>query len=493
MKERLQGKIVSFAENDDNSRFVKCKLKLMHDGQSKNRTQFTKETMVECVEATVRNTPILCHVYKDNDGNYKIGNHDVDYSFEQNEEDDFELVVNHLEKPVGFIPESTEIWCEEEDSRTYIYVYGLLWKHYMDKLNDILLDKDCISNISTELYCNDAEMTDDNILDIKKFELMGTTIISAETGMHNTVGEFYFSSEDTMTVEDMQTAYNEELRGGEEENMNENKGKVVENSVEEQEEPQAKKPEVEEPELEFSLSCSDIREQIWNCLSDITVETTDYWGDIYTTTQYCLYDLIPDDKIAIVCDYSDKCKMFGVPYLVDGDTVKLDFEGKKAYICEWRPMNEGEQQVEFAEDSKVKEHIVEKFNSLKFESDKAKEQVVELSEKLDDMKDYEELKQFKLQSDKVEYEKQVNEVTAKFGLEDEEIAELKEKVMNQEMEVKAYEKELAYMFAMKKLAEQNEQTFSKKEEEKEEMPQIDDNGGSDDEPYGGLFNELLNK
>ena len=104
-------------------------------------------------------------------------------------------------------------------------------------------------------------------------------------------------------------------------------------------------------------------------------------------------------------------------------------------------MNEGEQQVEFAEDSKVKEHIVEKFNSLKFESDKAKEQVVELSEKLDDMKDYEELKQFKLQSDKVEYEKQVNEVTAKFGLEDEEIAELKEKVMNQEMEVKAYEKE----------------------------------------------------
>lgn len=96
--------------------------------------------------------------------------------------------------------------------------------------------------------------------------------------------------------------------------------------------------------------------------------------------------------------------MFGVPYLVDGDTVKLDFEGKKAYICEWRPMNEGEQQVEFAEDSKVKEHIVEKFNSLKSESDKAKEQVVELSEKLDDMKDYEELKQFKLQSDKVEYE-----------------------------------------------------------------------------------------
>lgn len=95
----------------------------------------------------------------------------------------------------------------------------------------------------------------------------------------------------------------------------------------------SKKSEVEEPELDFSLSCSDIREQIWNSLSDITVETTDYWGDTYTTTQYCLYDLIPDDKIAIVCDYSDKCKMFGVPYSVDDDTVKLDLmERKLTYV-----------------------------------------------------------------------------------------------------------------------------------------------------------------
>lgn len=54
-------------------------------------------------------------------------------------------------------------------------------------------------------------------------------------------------------------------------------------------------------------------------------------------------------------------------------------------------------------------------------------------------------------------------------------------------------KRISLYVCYEKLAEQNEQTFSKKEEEKEEMPQIDDNGGSDDEPYGGLFNELLNK
>lgn len=417
MKERLQGKIVSFAENDDNSRFVKCKLKLMHDGQSKNRTQFTKETMVECVEATVRNTPILCHVYKDNDGNYKIGNHDVDYSFEQNEDDDFELVVNHLEKPVGFIPESTEIWCEEEDSRTYIYAYGLLWKHYMDKLNDILLDKDCISNISTELYCNDAEMTDDNILDIKKFELMGTTIISAETGMHNTVGEFYFSSEDTMTVEDMQIAYSEELRGGEKENMDENvKDQVVENAIEEQ-----------EPQVDDSLE-------------ETVVENAD----------------------------------------------KKDKKDEKE-----EPEKDEEKTEE--DDKKKKNELEEKYEELQAQFESLKQENIALNEKLESMKDYDELKEFKLQSDRAKFEQEVEEVTAKFGLAEEEISELKGKVLNYELELKAYEKELGYMYAMKKLAEQNEQTFSKKEEKKEEMPQIDDNGGSDDEPYGGLFNELLNK
>ncbi|WP_303210944.1 hypothetical protein [uncultured Clostridium sp.] len=417
MKERLQGKIVSFAENDDNSRFVKCKLKLMHDGQSKNRTQFTKETMVECVEATVRNTPILCHVYKDNDGNYKIGNHDVDYSFEQNEDDDFELVVNHLEKPVGFIPESTEIWCEEEDSRTYIYAYGLLWKHYMDKLNDILLDKDCISNISTELYCNDAEMTDDNILDIKKFELMGTTIISAETGMHNTVGEFYFSSEDTMTVEDMQIAYSEELRGGEKENMDENvKDQVVENAIEEQ-----------EPQVDDSLE-------------ETVVENAD----------------------------------------------KKDKKDEKE-----EPEKDEEKTEE--DDKKKKNELEEKYEELQAQFESLKQENIALNEKLESMKDYDELKEFKLQSDRAKFEQEVEEVTAKFGLAKEEISELKGKVLNYELELKAYEKELGYMYAMKKLAEQNEQTFSKKEEKKEEMPQIDDNGGSDDEPYGGLFNELLNK
>ena len=416
-KERVQGKIVSFDLENNNSRFVRCKLKLMHDGESKNRTQFTKEVMMNCVEKTVRNTPILCHVYKDVDGNYKIGNHDMDFDLEKNKDGDFEFTTTHLEKPVGFIPESTEIFTEEEDGRTYVYAIGLLWKHYMDKLEDLLLDKDCVSNISTELLCNDAKMNDDNILDIREFELMGTTIISAETGMHNTVGEFYFSNEDTMTVEDMQLAYSEELRGGEKENMDENvKDQVVENAIEEQ-----------EPQVDDSLE-------------ETVVENAN----------------------------------------------KKDKKDEKE-----EPEKDEEKTEE--DDKKKKNELEEKYEELQAQFESLKQENIALNEKLESMKDYDELKEFKLQSDRAKFEQEVEEVTAKFGLAEEEISELKGKVLNYELELKAYEKELGYMYAMKKLAEQNEQTFSKKEEKKEEMPQIDDNGGSDDEPYGGLFNELLNK
>ena len=416
-KERVQGKIVSFDLENNNSRFVRCKLKLMHDGESKNRTQFTKEVMMNCVEKTVRNTPILCHVYKDVDGNYKIGNHDMDFDLEKNKDGDFEFTTTHLEKPVGFIPESTEIFTEEEDGRTYVYAIGLLWKHYMDKLEDLLLDKDCVSNISTELLCNDAKMNDDNILDIREFELMGTTIISAETGMHNTVGEFYFSNEDTMTVEDMQLAYSEELRGGEKENMDENvKDQVVENAIEEQ-----------EPQVDDSLE-------------ETVVENAN----------------------------------------------KKDEKDKK------EELEKDEEKTE-EDDKKKKNELEEKYEELQAQFESLKQENIALNEKLESMKDYDELKEFKLQSDRAKFEQEVEEVTAKFGLAEEEISELKGKVLNYELELKAYEKELGYMYAMKKLAEQNEQTFSKKEEKKEEMPQIDDNGGSDDEPYGGLFNELLNK
>lgn len=479
-KEKVQGKIVSFNFEEDDSRFVKCKLKLMHDGQSRNKTQFSKEVMIDCVEKTIRNTPILCHVYKDEDNNYRIGNHDIDYSIEKNDKNEYELNIKHLEKPVGFIPESTEIFTEEENGRTYIYAYGLLWKHYMDKLNDLLVNQDCESNISTELRCLDADMNEDDILDIKSFEMLGTTIISSETGMIGSKGEFYFSKEDEISIEDMQKAYELEQKGGEDENMDKDKQVNQEPQVEET---------IEDVVETYSLTDGDIRSQIEDTLNGLLVNAVDCWGEEYQRKQYWLYSFIPDDKVAILMDCTgETCTFVGVPYDVEGDVVKLNLEDKKPYISEWRPMNTGEAVTEFSYQTELDEHLIKKYNNLNEEFNNLEKEINGLNEKLENMKDYEELKEFKLQSDKVKYEKEVEKVTKKFGLDEEEISELKEKVLAYELDIKGYEKELAYLFAMKKLAEKETQNYNLEQPkgEVEEMPQIDDT--TDNEPYGGLFN-----
>lgn len=477
-QQRVQGQIVSFdLKNNDDSRFVKCKLKLMHDGQSKNRTQFTKEVMVNCVEKSIRNTPILCHVYKDEDGNYKIGSHDIDFSFEKNNEGELEVVVTHYEKPVGFIPESTEIFTEEENGRTYIYAYGLLWKHYMDKLSDLLLNQDCVSNISTELKCIETNMNEDKILDIQNFEVLGTTIISEPTGMINTTGEFYFSNEDDVSIEDMQKAYELEQKGGEGENMADENKKV--NNTK----------KIEDDVQNFALTDEDIRCQIHDILRPMVTMAVDNWGDAYERHQYWLYSFIPDNKVAILMDNTEEpSKFVGVSYTVEGDVVKLNFDSKVPYISEWRPMKEGET-VEFSYKSELKEHLVQKYDKLKEEFDVLKQESDNLNEKINSMSDYNELKEFKLKVDKAEHEKEVDKITKKFGLDENEISDLKNKVLTYELELKDYEKELGYLYAMKKLAEDEVKQYSKKEPEgKEDMPQMDDT--SIDEPYGGIFNIL---
>lgn len=475
IQKKVQGKIVSFdLKNNDDSNFIKCKLKLMHDGQSKNKTQFTKEVMINCVEKSIRNTPILCHVYKDEEGNYNIGNHDIDFDLEKNDNGEFKINIIHYEKPVGFIPESTEIFTEEEDGRTYIYAYGLLWKHYMDKLNDLLLNQDCVSNISTELKCIDSNVNDEKILNIENFEVLGTTIISAETGMHNTIGEFYFSNDDKVSIEDMKKAYELEQKGGENEDMpKKEKDKKIEDVVE-----------------TFALSSEDIIGQIYSILSKMVTNEVDRWGDVYQKHQYWLYSFIPDDKIAILEDCTGETPCFvGVQYNIQGDIVTLDFDSKKPYICEWRPMNTEDKPIEFSKKEDLKEHLIQKYDNLKNEYDNLKQESDKLNETIESMKDYDELKEFKLQSDKEKYEKEVEEITKKFGLDCKEVSELKVKVLNYEIELKEYEKELGYLFAINKIAEEKIKMYDKKEPEgKEEMPQIDDS--SINEPYGGIFSIL---
>ena len=112
-----------------------------------------------------------------------------------------------------------------------------------------------------------------------------------------------------------------------------------------------------------------------------------------------------------------------------------------------------------------------------------------LESKLNSMQDYEELKAFKEQYDRAEYESEVEEVAQMFGLKAEEVEELKSKALNKEISVEQFKEKLALKYAMNQLAKK-----PKVEDNSSEMSIIDeDEVELSNKPYGGYFEKYKNK
>lgn len=105
------------------------------------------------------------------------------------------------------------------------------------------------------------------------------------------------------------------------------------------------------------------------------------------------------------------------------------------------------------------EQLREKYDLAIQELNDLKTSYAELVEKFEEMKDYQELKEFKENYDNDKYESEVKEITAKFSLEVEEYQELEEKAIKKEISKEQYEKELYCLLGMKQM--QNKSNFSK--------------------------------
>ena len=122
-----------------------------------------------------------------------------------------------------------------------------------------------------------------------------------------------------------------------------------------------------------------------------------------------------------------------------------------------------------------------KYVELEASFNQLKEEYSMLESKLNSMQDYEELKAFKEQYDRAEYESEVEEVAQMFGLKAEEVEELKSKALNKEISVEQFKEKLALKYAMNQLAKK-----PKVEDSSSEMSIIDeDEVELSNKPYGG--------
>lgn len=155
-------------------------------------------------------------------------------------------------------------------------------------------------------------------------------------------------------------------------------------------------------------------------------------------------------------------------------------------------IQEGEKFEEVVETEIIEENVEEtnEFELLKSEFETLKESYstleVELKELQEKYLDYETLKKFKENYDRVAYENEVEEVSKMFELDEEEIKELKEKALSKEINVEQFKEKLGFKFAMKQLSNKKET----KKEFSSEIQIIDDKENVQGDPY---FESLLAK
>ena len=233
----------------------------------------------------------------------------------------------------------------------------------------------------------------------------------------------------------------------------------------EEEEFEVVEEQVEEKE-EFGLSLNNLYRAISMSFDNITYQYTSFWGDTFDCRKYYLEDLVPSDNMAIVYDDEDG-NYYGVSYSFDNDDVVCNLESKIQYIQEWRPKLEGVKSFELEKDkvsvASIFEKVGEELHSLR-----------QFKQGIEEAERFEELKQ------------QVESILDTFNFEEEEIAELKTKALNREIDLEKFEDKLCVLEVRK----MRSQKFSMKQTEEMNSLPISD---TEEKGKVGKYQNLLNK
>lgn len=448
-----------------NENHHKARLKVLHDGLNNNGSIVELDS-IEDAKETIKNTPILAFIKRDEDGEaVEFGGHEVSVSIK---EKDGQLYLNEFyeEVPIGVIPETNNAVIEEIDGKNYLVCDCIIWKCYSNEAYDMLLENGQ-TDVSCELKCKSIEFDENDTMHIKKFQFLGVTVIGVPPGMEGAEIDMNvdFSKYDKKTfaskVEEINALLSTQPKNIRKEEM---ELAIEKTKVEDTDEVKNKevfneggvksKEENIEAKAEFGLSIDNLRNSINSQLKEMTTTHVDYWGDTYECRQYWLETILMDDKVVVLEDANDWYKHYGVNYSIDGDDVVLDFDSKVEYIQEWRQKQSSETNVVFEREDTLKDIVLEKFA-------KKEEEISNLTNEL------EKLQEFKANYDKQvqlnELTLQVDEIVSKFSFEEDEISELKAKAINSEIDMATFELNLKALYCDKILAEKNT-NFSKEEQ-----------------------------
>ena len=124
----------------ESDKFLKIRCRVCHDGESPNKTYFTKETMEKANKESLEYIPILAHVYVDSNGKPVIGAHDI--HIEEDKLNDGETRLIYDESPIGMVPSITDNnWSiEEYNGLNYTFVDAYIWRDYSNYAEQLVED-----------------------------------------------------------------------------------------------------------------------------------------------------------------------------------------------------------------------------------------------------------------------------------------------------------------------------------------------------------------
>lgn len=162
-----------------NSQFTRARCRIMYTGKNRNRTNITDEALNKLINRKgYANVPVVAHLYKDDDGKWRVGGHDS--KFVISSDGDFEIINETI--PFGVIPESCNPSFEDVTERSgevkrYFCVDIILWTHRYNIMDAVKSDEIWF-NQSMEITYDDYCYDNDNYCTINDFNLSALCLLN---------------------------------------------------------------------------------------------------------------------------------------------------------------------------------------------------------------------------------------------------------------------------------------------------------------------------
>lgn len=298
-----------------NSEFTLTKVYVMACGKNRNMS-FIGKDRVEANLNTLNYVPVVGHLFKDEDGNYRLGGHD--YTVDEN----YNFVS--LCVPFGVVMENSfdwEIVNEYGKDVEYLTANAVLWTGRYPDLKEAIYSDDVWFNQSMELNVGQYRPyeNDSNYTELLEFSFDALCLLNKSDAPEDNVEPCFisarvepinFSADDfTAKLEELKTAINKcfnlKKEGGELDNTNITEPVVTENAaepvIENAVEPQAE-PEQTFAISEFQLTANEKWEKIGAAVRSMGVVTneSDTWfyledfDDNYAYIERCSYNYASD-------------------------------------------------------------------------------------------------------------------------------------------------------------------------------------------------------